>query len=356
MQASNKNSVQIIKDERFLDHLENVPHPESPKRLKVVYEYLSELDHLIPIIYIKPRYASENELALIHDPAYIREIKNIRHFPTYLDPDTPVTEHSFQAAILAAGGLLEAVDTVIKGKAAPVFALVRPPGHHAERDFARGFCLFNNVAVGARYAQKKHGIKRVLICDWDVHHGNGTQHSFYDDPSVLYFSIHQYPHYPGTGHIKEIGVGPGEGFTINCPLPPGQGDREYRAIFQKILMPIALEYQPELILISAGFDSYINDPLAGMDVTEEGFAFMTSALMDLASSCCPGRIILSLEGGYHLHGIAKCISRVIQTLSDEMDKVNAKEKHPETIKEGASIVIKYARSLFSAYWKCLEAP
>ncbi|MGA1865376.1 MAG: histone deacetylase [bacterium] len=356
MEKSNKNSVQIIKDDRFLEHLQNVPHPESPRRLEVVHEYLLELEHHIPLTYITPRYASEKELALVHDPEYIQEIKNIRCFPTYLDPDTPVTEQSFQAAVLAAGGLLEAVDTVIKVKASPVFALVRPPGHHAERGFAKGFCLFNNVALAARYAREQHGIKRVLICDWDVHHGNGTQHSFYNDPSVLYFSVHQYPHYPGTGHIKEIGAGPGEGFTINCPLPRGQGDKEYKAIFQKILMPVALEYQPEMILVSAGFDPYFDDPLAGMEVTDEGFAFMTSALMDIAASCCPGRIILTLEGGYHLHGIAKCISRVILTLNGDSVKDEEKDQSPDAINEETSYVIKYAESIFSRYWKSLKSP
>ena len=258
------------------------------------------------------------------------------------------------SAILAAGGLLKAVDKVFNKKAAPVFALVRPPGHHAEKNIAKGFCLFNNVAIGARYAQKKHGIKRVLICDWDVHHGNGTQHAFYDDPSVLYFSIHQYPHYPGTGHIQETGTGPGEGFTINCPLPSGQGDREYKALFQTIFMPIATEFQPELIIISAGFDPYLNDPLAGMVLTEEGFAFMTAALMDIADSYCPGRIILSLEGGYDHHGIAKCISRVIRTLSGEKVKNEEKMENPEDIKEGTDHTIKYAKSMFSPYWKCFK--
>lgn len=315
MDTSKKNRVIIIKDERFLDHLAGLAHPESPERLKAIYGSLSELEAIIPISYIRPRPASLDEIALIHDPDYIREIEGIGLFPAYLDMDTPMTKGSFQAAVLAAGGLIEAVDSVMTKEAAPVFALVRPPGHHAEKDRAMGFCLFNNVAIAARYAQKRYGVKRVLICDWDVHHGNGTQHAFYNDPSVLYFSIHQYPHYPGTGKPEDIGTDQGKGFTINCPIPPGQGDAEYLEIFRKILVPVALTFHPDLILVSAGFDPYIHDPLAGMEVTEEGFALMTGSLLELASQCCQGRLILTLEGGYHLQGIARCASAVIRTLS-----------------------------------------
>jgi len=353
MKKPGKNPIRIIKDDLFLEHLAGIPHPESPDRLRAVYKYLSAHNPMTHVSYIRPRPASRDELALVHDPEYIKEIEGISRFPSYLDPDTPVTQHSYHAAILAAGGLLEAVDSVIKNEPAPIFALVRPPGHHAERNLARGFCLFNHVAIAARYARERHGIKRVLICDWDVHHGNGTQRAFFSDPSVLYFSVHQYPHYPGTGSLGEIGTGPGEGFNINCPLPPGQGDTEYRVIFQKILMPIALSFKPELILVSAGFDPYFNDPLAGMLVTEEGFASMTSALMEIASSCCPWRMVFSLEGGYHLEGLVKCISRVIKTLSGDIYKMDEKDGSPQTINQGTSSIIKHVRSIFSKYWKGL---
>lgn len=347
------NTVCIVRDDRYLRHLDHIPHPESPKRLAAIHESLTCIENRVPLSYIRPRHASEEEIGLVHEQGYIRQIANIRRFPTFLDPDTPVTEHSFETAALAAGGLLDAVDRVTGELPAPVFALVRPPGHHAERDMARGFCLFNNVAIAARYAQKRHGVHRVLICDWDVHHGNGTQHAFYGDPTVLYFSVHQFPHYPGTGHLLETGAGPGQGFTINIPVPSGQGDREYRAIFREILVPVARAFRPELILVSAGFDPFHSDPLAGMEVTEEGFASMTSDLMGIASSFCPGRLILSLEGGYHLRGIIQCVDRVIRTLSGENDTCEQENDPPDRIHEGARSVIDRAKAVLSPYWKGL---
>ncbi|MGA1797131.1 MAG: histone deacetylase [bacterium] len=347
------NTVCIVRDDRYLRHLDHVPHPESPKRLAAVYEALESIERCVPLVYIRPRHASEDELALVHERAYIRRIANIRRFPTLLDPDTPVTEHSFDAAVLAAGGLLDAVDRVVGDQPSPVFALVRPPGHHAERDMARGFCLFNNVAIAAKYARKRHGVRRVLICDWDVHHGNGTQHAFYEDPTVLYFSVHQFPHYPGTGHLLETGTGPGKGFTINIPLPHGQGDREYRAIFREILVPVARTFRPELILVSAGFDPLHCDPLAGMELTEKGFASMTSDLMGLAASFCPGRLILSLEGGYHLPGIVACIDRVIRTLSGQGERCEQADDPPGRIHEAARNVIDRAKAVLAPHWEVM---
>jgi len=353
MEKNGKNAVSIVRDDRYLRHLDRVSHPESPKRLAAIHESLACIENRVPLVYIRPRHASEEEISLVHDRAYIREIANIGRFPAFLDADTPVTEHSFEAATLAAGGLLEAVDRVIGEQPAPVFALVRPPGHHAERDMAMGFCLFNNIAIAARYAQERHGVQRILICDWDVHHGNGTQHAFYEDPTVFYFSVHQFPHYPGTGHLQETGAGPGQGFTVNIPLPPGQGDHEYRAIFREILVPVARAFRPELILVSAGFDAFRFDPLAGMEVTAEGFASMTSTLMDLAASFCPGRIILGLEGGYHLQGLAHCVERVILTLSGEHGACGQGNGPADRIHEGARSVIDRAKAVLSPYWAVL---
>ena len=240
------------------------------------------------------------------------------HAPTNgrvsLDPDTSMSPGSLTAAYLAAGGALAAVDAIMSRQVDHAFCAVRPPGHHAEAGQAMGFCLFNNVAIAARYVQKKHGVKRVLIVDWDVHHGNGTQHSFEDDPAVLFFSTHQYPHYPGTGRESERGRGAGEGFTINVPMEAGEGGEEYRDIFQKSLVPTADSFKPEFVIVSAGFDAHKDDPLGNMGLTEEGYADLTGIVAGIAKRHAGGRILSSLEGGYHLTALAASVDRHIQAL------------------------------------------
>jgi acetoin utilization deacetylase AcuC-like enzyme len=267
---------------------------------------------------IAARDASGKELARVHEPAYIRRIEATREKSfTMLDPDTGACSRSYAAAVRAAGGTLAAADAVSDGGYAAAFALVRPPGHHAEAGRAMGFCLFNNVAVAAEHALRSRGLERVLIVDWDVHHGNGTMHSFYDSSRVHYFSVHQYPHYPGTGLSEETGRGGGAGHTVNVPFPSGQGDDEYLAAFHRVLVPIALEYRPELILVSAGFDTHETDPLAGMAVTNEGFSEMTRTIVRISRECCPGRIVLALEGGYNLEALGQGISSVLAALLAE---------------------------------------
>jgi acetoin utilization deacetylase AcuC-like enzyme len=221
---------------------------------------------------------------------------------------------SLTAAYLAAGGALAAVDAIMSRHVDHVFCPVRPPGHHAEAGGAMGFCLLNNVAIAARYVQKKHGLSRVLIVDWDVHHGNGTQHSFEEDPSVLFFSTHQYPHYPGTGHATERGRGAGEGYTINVPMKSGEGDEEYRAVFQKSLVPAADDFKPEFVIISAGFDAHKDDPLASMRLTEDGYADLTGIVANIAKRHAGGRVLSSLEGGYDLRALAASVDCHIQAL------------------------------------------
>jgi acetoin utilization deacetylase AcuC-like enzyme len=267
---------------------------------------------------IEPREATHDEIATVHSASYINYVASTagQKF-VMLDPDTATSPETYQIAKLAVGGVCNAVDCVICREVDNAFAFVRPPGHHAERDAAAGFCIFNNVAIGAMRAILKHGMKKVLIVDWDLHHGNGTQHIFYDDPRVLYFSTHQYPYYPGTGGIEEIGCGQGEGYTINVPLRSGAGDADFVKIFRLILEPVALEFEPEIVLLSAGFDIYYLDPLGRMRVRPEGFAAMTRILLNIAQSCCQGRFVAVLEGGYHIQGLIKSVKAVLEEMLDE---------------------------------------
>jgi acetoin utilization deacetylase AcuC-like enzyme len=265
---------------------------------------------------IEPRMAEDEWITRVHTAAYLASLK--QHAPTTgrvpLDPDTSMSPGSLTAAYLAAGGALAAVDAIMTKQVEHVFCAVRPPGHHAEANRAMGFCLLNNVAIAVRYAQKKHGLSRVLIVDWDVHHGNGTQHSFEDDPSVLFFSTHQFPHYPGTGRESERGRGAGEGYTINVPMEAGEGDDEYRAIFRKVLVPAAEEFKPELVIISAGFDAHKDDPLASMGLTEAGYAELTGIVAGIAKTYAQGRILSSLEGGYNLTALAASVDAHVRGL------------------------------------------
>jgi acetoin utilization deacetylase AcuC-like enzyme len=260
--------------------------------------------------------ATRDELLLVHTPAHVDHIAATagkRH--GRLDPDTYTSEYSYETARLAVGGVLDVIDAVMEGNQRCGMALVRPPGHHAEDGRAMGFCLFNNVAVAARYLQQRHGLERVLVVDWDVHHGNGTQQIFYDDDGVLYASLHQYPLYPGTGAAQETGVGRGEGYTVNVPLPPGSGDGEYLAAMRSVLVPVAEQFEPQFVLISAGFDAHRNDPLAGMRVTEAGYAAMTSALLGVADRHCDGRVVAVLEGGYDVDSLVSSVEEVVRTMS-----------------------------------------
>jgi acetoin utilization deacetylase AcuC-like enzyme len=228
--------------------------------------------------------------------------------------DTAISPGSFDAAVLAAGAGVSVARSVLEGEAKNGMAIVRPPGHHAERSLALGFCLFNNVAVLARWLLQRPGIERVLIVDWDVHHGNGTQRAFEEDPSVFYFSIHQWPYYPGTGAAAEKGRGAGEGTTLNVPAPAGWGDDEYRRVFEKVLEPAATEFDPDFVLVSAGFDAHAEDPLAGMRVTETGYRAMTRTVMEIADKCAGGRVVSLLEGGYHHEALPRAVAAHLEML------------------------------------------
>lgn len=308
----------LVYDPRYLEHDMGAGHPESPDRLRAIMRQLEQTGMAARLTRIEPRKAEDEWITQIHTPSYLAMLK--AHAPTSgrvsLDPDTAMSQGSMAAAYLAAGGALAAVDAILDRRVEHVFCAVRPPGHHAEAGRAMGFCLFNNVAIAARYVQKKYGLKRVLIVDWDVHHGNGTQHSFEADPSVLFFSTHQFPHYPGTGRESERGRGAGEGFTLNVPMEAGEGDEEYHAVFEKSLVPAADAFKPEFVIISAGFDAHKDDPLASMGLTEQGYADLTGIVAGIAKRHADGRILSSLEGGYNLTALSASVGAHIQALLD----------------------------------------
>ena len=264
---------------------------------------------------VAPREATHEQLARAHDVHYIQRISELRDRAVALDPDTYTSPESYEIALLAAGAAIDAVERTMGGSHMYTLAMMRPPGHHAEPAHAMGFCFFNNVAVAAAHARDVLGAKRVAIVDFDVHHGNGTQHMFERDASVLYLSTHQYPYYPGTGAAGEIGAGPGEGFTVNLPLESGGTDADYHHVFDRIVLPVLRQFSPDLLLVSAGFDAHERDPLATMRATEAGFAAMTMALRNVAEECCHGRIALVTEGGYDLKALDASLEAVVQTLA-----------------------------------------
>ena len=341
----------IVRDTRYIEHRTGDFHPESHRRLEVIYEMLNDPDMTDKYIDVPVREATEEELLYIHSKDYIDLVAATAGKPSsFLDADTQTSPGSYQAALLAAGGLCNAINMVNNGELDNAFALVRPPGHHAERNRGMGFCLFNNVAIGAIYAQKKLGLNRILITDWDLHHGNSTQHSFENDPSILYFSTHQYPFYPGSGSFNETGRGNGEGFTVNVPLSTGYGDAEYIAIYQQILQPIALEFKPDLVLASVGFDIYEGDPLGGMSVTPDGFAGLTRTFMEIARSNCDGKLVLTLEGGYNLQGLRDSVKAVLKELRGE-SAIKDRDWSSEENQRILTPVLDKVKSIQGRYWK-----
>ena len=310
--------VGFVYDPRYLGHEMGPGHPESPARLRAICAQLQASGTWSRLHQVTPRRAERKWIELIHRASYVESLERRSPATGYasLDPDTSMSPGTLDAAYLATGGALAAVDAIMNGDIDQAFCAVRPPGHHAEADRAMGFCFFNSVAIAARYIQQQYGLRRVLIVGWDVHHGNGTQHAFYDDASVLFFSTHQFPYYPGTGGAMETGEGRGKGLTINVPFSGGQGDDEYREVFQKVLVPATDAFQPEFVLISAGFDAHRDDPLASMDLTEEGYGELTNMVVSIAKNFSSGRILACLEGGYHLQALAGSVDQHLQALLD----------------------------------------
>ncbi|HEC57639.1 MAG TPA: histone deacetylase [Candidatus Syntrophoarchaeum butanivorans] len=319
-------------------------HPERPERLTAILELLKKKGILDRLVKLDPSPASIEMIEYNHDRSYIEHVRSVCEREGALDLDTPVSKDSFDAARFAAGGLVTAVEEVMKERVKGVFALVRPPGHHAERARGMGFCLFNNVAIAAEHLKRAWGLKRILIIDWDVHHGNGTQRSFYEDPTVLYFSTHQYPHYPGTGRIEDVGSGEGKGYTVNVPLPPGVGDRGYLKVMKEILLPIASDFNPEFILISSGSDIHERDPLAGMRVTSPCFARFVDIVKEIGE-----RIAITLEGGYDLTGLSESVLAIFSSLGGfevDLGEISGGDKERDI-----SELISDIKSFQRTYWR-----
>jgi acetoin utilization deacetylase AcuC-like enzyme len=311
-------SLILISSPRFAEHQTPPGHPERPERAQVMDAVAARWRSQGGEV-VAPREATHEQLERVHDPHYVRRISELRDRAVALDPDTYTSPESYEVALLAAGAAVDAVERAMSGSHTYTLALVRPPGHHAEEAHAMGFCLFNNVAVAAAHARHALGARRVAIVDYDVHHGNGTQHIFDRDPSVLYISTHQYPYYPGTGAVREIGTGAGEGFTVNLPLESGSVDADFHHVFERVALPVLRQFAPDLILVSAGFDAHERDPLATMRATEGGFAAMTSALRHVADETCRGRLALVTEGGYDLKALEASLESVVHVLSGAAD-------------------------------------
>jgi acetoin utilization deacetylase AcuC-like enzyme len=311
-----ENTTALLADPIFREHLAGREHPERPERYDAVTEALESAGLTARMERIATRAATEEELGLCHTKEYLRVARrDVELGHAFLSTgDTDITSNSWEVASKVVGGVLNTVDAVMTGRARNAFCAVRPPGHHATAARGMGFCIFNNIAIAARYAQRRHGAERVLIADWDVHHGNGTQDIFYTDPSVFFFSTHQWPLYPGTGRADERGAGPGEGTTLNCPFPAGSGRREILGAFQNVLSARMSDFRPDLVLISAGFDSREDDLLGRFTLSDDDFADLTRVLMEIAVAHSKSRVVSMLEGGYNLSGLASAAVAHVQAL------------------------------------------
>ncbi|MDO8885648.1 histone deacetylase [Candidatus Oleimmundimicrobium sp.] len=346
-----ENRTALLYDPIYLKHFAGFGHPERPERLTVTLSILEEKNILSKLIKIKPQKASPKEITSVHSSLYLKEVEDLAsRGGGNLDSDTVISSDSYETALFAAGAVITAVDKVLDGAVDNAFCLVRPPGHHATSRKGMGFCIFNNLAVGTKYAQKR-GLSRILILDWDAHHGNGIQEIFYEDSSVLYISLHQYPFFPGSGYYDQVGAGGGKGFTVNLPLSAGTGDVLCMKIFDEVVNPIAYQFKPELIMVAGGYDGHFADPLTSLKLTVPGYSKLTKKALNLADDICGGKLVVSLEGGYEL----KALSHSIAATLNEMGNFGLKIKDPHGLLVSADkvdlSVIDKVKKVQKEFWK-----
>ena len=331
----------------FQEHDPGRFHVETPSRLRVLDQAMRGWPGLRNCQRLPLRPAEEAELRRVHHPSHLQRVAATEGKHTALDQDTATSPKSYEASLLATGSLIDLCDRVLMGVNYNGMAMVRPPGHHATPDRAMGFCLFNNVSVAAAHLVERRKLERVLIVDWDVHHGNGTEDIFYSDDRVLYFSTHQSPMYPGSGPVSAVGSGSGKGRTVNVPMNAGRGDMEYIRVFQDILVPVARQFKPQFILVSAGFDAHHEDPLGGMRITSQGFAALTQILMGLSIEFCYGKLVMTLEGGYAVSALARSIISCLDILcGDRQDELIAQAKEAEPPK-----AVERVKEVQKSYWE-----
>ncbi|OQA08476.1 MAG: Histone deacetylase-like amidohydrolase [Firmicutes bacterium ADurb.Bin373] len=339
----------LIYDEAYLNH-DTGSHPENGYRVAYAYNYLAKAGILEKLEAIQPRPATTEEIELVHKPVYVAKIRDFsRRGGGNLGGDNAGSRGTFETALLAAGGTLAAVDAVLEGKVDSAFALVRPPGHHATPGAAMGFCFFNNVAICARYAAKKYGLERILVVDWDEHHGNGTEETFYNESSVLYFSVHREWNFPGTGQAANAGEGKGAGFNINVPLPRGSNDDDYEFVFRQILLPAACAYNPELILVSAGMDAHADDYIGQMSMSGPGYARLAAVVLEITDKC-GGAPVFVLEGGYNPKALGESVLAVIDTMVNREPGEEYQKDTGLQAKMAAKSAVASVKEVQKRYW------